>query len=492
MNLDTLLENFTILAEAPDGISKLRLLIVELAIHGKLSNPEKINDNGYPSTWNISTASEFFKSRSGNSKLIKGKLFDDFVEGRYPGYSASGQDVWLDSAEHCGEAAILSAVGARCGKAFRASGDWSAIANTHIIWLNDYRVEPDYGMLILNNENFWIRSGSAQPFVKVKASLEQTIGIPPLAEQKRIVEVVDKLMTLCGQLEQLQQNRASIRVATRKSVIDAISTASTPEELETAWNRISNNWDVIADAPESAATLRSLVLDLAVTGSLVPDNKDSISIVESLGLSQEDFTFSPMRANWINTKMDKCFQISGGIQKTPKRSPKQNAFPYLRVANVHRGTLDLNEISKFELESGELERYKLEEGDLLIVEGNGSQSEIGRCARWTGEIPNCVHQNHIIRCRPKILGLEDFVMLYLNSSIGKKTMTELAITTSGLYSLSVGKIRNITISIPPLSLQKQIVAKVKVLMALCDELETAIEIRSALAEKFARSVVSAA
>ena len=61
------------------------------------------------------------------------------------------------------------------------------------------------------------------------------------------------------------------------------------------------------------------------------------------------------------------------------------------VANVQRGHLNLEEIEEFELFSGELDRYRLEPGDLLVVEGNGSESEIGRCARWSGEIDECVH-----------------------------------------------------------------------------------------------------
>lgn len=110
-------------------------------------------------------------------------------------------------------------------------------------------------------------------------------------------------------------------------------------------------------------------------------------------------------------------------------------------------------------------------GDLLIIEGNGSFNEIGRCAQWNGEIPNCVHQNHVIRCRPIDASIAPFVLLFLNSPTGIQIMQRLAITSSGLYSLSVGKIRRIGFPLPPIPEQRRIVAKVEQLMALVDQLE---------------------
>ena len=47
----------------------------------------------------------------------------------------------------------------------------------------------------------------------------------------------------------------------------------------------------------------------------------------------------------------------------------------------------------------ELESYRLQPGDILFVEGNGSRAELGRVAKWSGEIADCVHQNHLIKVR---------------------------------------------------------------------------------------------
>lgn len=181
--------------------------------------------------------------------------------------------------------------------------------------------------------------------------------------------------------------------------------------------------------------------------------------------------------------------ISGGIQKTPRRRPVTNDFPYLRVANVQRDRIDISNLDHFELFDGELERYRLLPGDLLVVEGNGSESEIGRCAMWRGEVDNCVHQNHLIRVRPFADELGYFVLTYLNSPAGIDEMKRLAVTTSGLYNLSVGKISNIAVPLPPLPEQHRIVAKVDQLMALCDELEARLTRSRAKSERLAAALV---
>ena len=86
----------------------------------------------------------------------------------------------------------------------------------------------------------------------------------------------------------------------------------------------------------------------------------------------------PLPGGWCWASFDQIGETQGGLQKSPSRKPIKNHYPYLRVANVHRGALDLNELHRFELTDDELTRLRLEPGDLLIVEGNGSRTEVGR------------------------------------------------------------------------------------------------------------------
>jgi type I restriction enzyme S subunit len=143
--------------------------------------------------------------------------------------------------------------------------------------------------------------------------------------------------------------------------------------------------------------------------------------------------------DWPRKPLADVAEIQGGIQKQPSRRPVKNHYPYLRVANVLRGCLDLSEMSRMELFDDELRKLRLQAGDLLIVEGNGSVSEIGRMAIWKNEVKDCVHQNHIIRARLAKGVLPKFAAIYWNSPDGQRRITEVASSTSGLYTLSGAK-----------------------------------------------------
>ena len=144
-----------------------------------------------------------------------------------------------------------------------------------------------------------------------------------------------------------------------------------------------------------------------------------------------------------------------------------------------------------ELFPGELERYRLRPNDLLIVEGNGSLTEIGRCALWNGEIENCVHQNHIIRVRFTAVSPE-FVNLYWNSPLGISNVTDAAVTTAGLYSLSTKKIANLPVPIPPRPEQAEIVRRVEALFALADDAERRVGAATARADKLTQAILAKA
>ena len=165
-------------------------------------------------------------------------------------------------------------------------------------------------------------------------------------------------------------------------------------------------------------------------------------------------------SGWAWASVDEVAEVQGGIQKQPKRHPVANHFPFLRVANVFRGRLDLANVHEIELFEGELTRLALRAGDLLVVEGNGSPNEIGRAALWHGELDPCVHQNHLIRVRPAS-GLEPRYLAALwNSSIVAEELRTIASSTSGLLGLSTRKVKAVRMPIAPIGEQRRIVATI--------------------------------
>ena len=165
-------------------------------------------------------------------------------------------------------------------------------------------------------------------------------------------------------------------------------------------------------------------------------------------------------SHWSRTTIGEVAEVRGGIQKQPKRRPNKNPAPFLRVANVLRGELLLDEIHQIELFDGEIERYRLQAGDLLVVEGNGSPQQIGRAASWVDEIADCVHQNHLIRVRPGPSLDPGYLALYWNAPHTASVLRDVASSTSGLYTLSTAKVKSIPIPLAPLPEQRRIAEEV--------------------------------
>lgn len=157
---------------------------------------------------------------------------------------------------------------------------------------------------------------------------------------------------------------------------------------------------------------------------------------------------------WPMHPLGALADVQGGLQVTKARATCPIERPYLRVANVHRGYLDLSEIKSIRLTESELTRTSLQRGDLLFVEGHGNPNEVGRVAVWDGSIPACTHQNHLIRARPKLnLLLPTYASALLNSESGRQTLLRAGKTTSGLSTISAQNVKDARVMLPPIEQQ---------------------------------------
>jgi type I restriction enzyme S subunit len=153
-------------------------------------------------------------------------------------------------------------------------------------------------------------------------------------------------------------------------------------------------------------------------------------------------------------------EVSYGIQKCPANRPSQHARPYLRVANVQRGELDLREVKKINVPDADMPTYRLEPRDLLVCEGN-SADLVGRPAIWRGEIPDCVHQNHILKVRVNhAKALPEYVLEYMHTGPARNHFRSRAKFTTNLASINSNDLRELPLALPPLDVQRELVAKV--------------------------------
>ena len=311
---------------------------------------------------------------------------------------------------------------------------------------------------------------------------EYPFFVAPLPEQHRIVSEIEKQFTrLDASVAALRRTRANLK-RYRASVLHAACSgelAPTEAELARAEGREYEPADVLLERILAERRAHWEAQEKRRGKYQEPAAPDTSNL-------------PPLPEGWVWVTVEQATEIQGGIQKQPKRSPIENAYPFLRVANVLRGGLELSEVHLIELFPGELERLRLVAGDLLIVEGNGSPAQIGRMAIWEGEIEDCVHQNHIIRARVYPGIAAQFVETYWNSPAGSAAVRSVASSTSGLYTLSVSKVGRLPIPLPPLAEQHRIVAEVERRLSVIQQAEAAVEASLHRAERLRQSILKRA
>lgn len=176
-------------------------------------------------------------------------------------------------------------------------------------------------------------------------------------------------------------------------------------------------------------------------------------------------------AGWAWVRMGDITDIVSGVAKGRNLSRhKTIVLPYLRVANVQRGYLDLETIKEIVAKEEELERYRLQEGDLLLTEG-GDADKLGRSAIWRGEIADCIHQNHIFRARPYGEELHaEWLQLCTNSQYGRNYFFGASKQTTNLASINMRQLRYFPIALPPQREQQHIIGKLLEMYTLCDQI----------------------
>lgn len=312
----------------------------------------------------------------------------------------------------------------------------------------------------------------AQPNVLDRVEMPLTT----LDEQRQIVEAIEtQFARLDDAVASLKRARTRLK-RYRASVLKAACEGRlVPTEAELA-RQEGRSYE-----PASVLLERIVAKREAASGTKRGKAKSTVPVNTS--------QLTKLPEGWAWTTLNDISAIQGGIQKQPKRVPRANAYPFLRVANVLRGKLDLVDMHQIELFGDEPARLRLVPGDLLIVEGNGSPNQIGRMAVWDGSICHCVHQNHIIRARAYPPILPEYIECYWNSETGKQLVTSVAASTSGLYTLSVSKVSKINVPLPPVDEEERIVAEVERRMSVIEQMETTVETNLKRCESLRQSVL---
>ena len=155
----------------------------------------------------------------------------------------------------------------------------------------------------------------------------------------------------------------------------------------------------------------------------------------------------------LKSSLGEVADVRSGVTKGQKlEGHKLTTVPYMRVANVQDGYLDLSEIKDITVKAKDFEKYQLKAGDVLMTEG-GDFDKLGRGAIWSGQIANCIHQNHVFRVRLCDRYVPEFFAYYLQTPFVKQYFLKCAKKTTNLASINITQLKGLPI--PDESLGKQ-------------------------------------
>ncbi len=205
---------------------------------------------------------------------------------------------------------------------------------------------------------------------------------------------------------------------------------------------------------EEYKKLKQAVITQAVTKGVRGEREMKDSGVEWIGEIPKE---------WRKTQLRHCATIKSGITlgKSYSKDTVLIERPYLRVANVQGGYVDLNDLATIQVTPDEDLKYRLHSGDVLMTEG-GDRDKLGRGCVWHGEIEPCLHQNHVfaVQTNETVL-LPDFLEYLTASNVGRSYFDVTAIKTTNLACTSSSKVLAFTIPLPPIEEQIEIVSYIK-------------------------------
>ncbi|MBN1440711.1 MAG: restriction endonuclease subunit S [Anaerolineales bacterium] len=546
MKLSKFFDNFEQLADTPDAVAKMRKLIFDSAIRGKIvsqnDNDEHasellkrissvqarqvrnymllppVNDDAYfqiPPRWawtRLGNTGRIFNgnsvNESGKAELAKVNDGLPFIATKDVGYGRESliYDNGLKVAPRDARfkiahanAVLICAEGGSAGRKvgitdrdicfgnkLLANEVWDGIDYRYIFYV--YQAPTFY-------EEFAARMTGIIGGIPRSEFLSLPIPIPPLAEQKRIVAKVDELMALCDKLEAQLKERDTLQAALARAALARFAEAPTPENLGLLFHEFFT---------VEPSDLRKAILDLAVRGKLVrqdpedePANSALLRIKNQRNLLEENKVFRKVNltpqiieksfgipTSWVWTSLGNAMlNITDGFHSTPKTT--ENGIPYILATHVKPEGIDFNS-SLFVSRENYTEiasKTRAKKGDILIVNiGAGSGTPAIIDVEYEFAFKNVAILNRPVDITSRYLFF--YLLLIKDQLFSERTKGG----AQPFISLSV--LRELPFPLPPLAEQHRIISKLDQLMALVDQYETQLNASRELAEKLLEAMVA--
>lgn len=333
-----------------------------------------------------------------------------------------------------------------------------------------------YGLLDPKSLQKTIRAsqyGATKPGLSLIQVRGLEVKIPPRPEQDRIVEALDSYLTrLDAAAEGLKRVEASLeryRASVLKAAVEG-RLVPTEAELARQEGRDYEPASVLLERILEERRRRWEEAELAkmeAKGKTPKSDKWKAKYKEPVAPDLDELPELP--EGWAWATVDQIGEVQGGIQKGKKRSSDAglSKVPYLRVANVQRGFLDLEEVKEIQASDEEIRKLKLEHGDVLFNEG-GDRDKLGRGWVWRNELKLCIHQNHVFRVRLFTDDVLPELLSWYGNSVGQQYFFKEGKQTTNLASINSTKLRSLPVPIAPKFEQNAILRSIDELLSISD------------------------
>ena len=533
-----LTDNLSLLAGAPNGIKKLRELILELAVRGKLV-PQDPSDEPASELLNLLITEARDTTGRGKAKRQAlpevceseqpyilpngwawGRLGDvteildslrrpvtkqDRKPGPYPYYGASGVVDYVSAYIFDEPLVLVGEDGAKWGV-----GERTAFSITGKTWVNNHAhvlrpkrdaVCDDYLVISLTAQDLsQFITGMTVPKLNQARLTSIGIPLPPLAEQHRIVAKVDELMALCDRLEAQQADAESAHALLVQALLHSLTQAADApakgdpelaadaEDFAASWQRLAERFHTLFTTESSIDALKQTLLQLAVMGKLVPqdpNDEPASELLQRIAVERLDREGSRRSKSQVELR-----EIDG----SEKKFELPAGWEWVR----------LQQIVSVSSGDGLVSAKMNTEGSVPVYGGNGVTGRhdrqnveketlvIGRVGYYCGSIhltpaSAWVTDNALI-VRFSERNIDKSFLFWLLKGTNLKEQEN----ATAQPVISGRKIYPIVLAIPPLAEQRRIVAKLNQLMVLCDQLKTRLTQARRLNEQLATALVEQA
>ncbi|HHK1008392.1 TPA: restriction endonuclease subunit S [Pseudomonas aeruginosa] len=562
-----LTDNLPLLAGAPNGIKKLRELILELAVRGKLV-PQDPNDE--PASELLKRIAEE-KALSGNLK--KTKLLAEITEDEQPfaapsswvlsrlGYvgewavgsgfptqeqgltdqpipfckvsdmNLSGNERFILTANNSIDETTASRLrvnvhpagtvvfpkigGAIATNKRRLLVKPTAIDNNCLGLTPNGTLSSEYLYLLLSSIDLTrYQAGTSVPALSQGVLADIIVGVPPLAEQDRIVAKVDELMALCDRLEARQADAESAHAQLVQALLDSLAQARDARDFAQSWQRLAEHFHTLFTTEPSIDVLKQTLLQLAVMGKLVPQDSSDEPASELLKriaeekarlvaegkikkqkllaeIAEEDKTFA-LPIGWEWARLDDVAHVFAGNAFKSEDFQENPGVRVIKITNAGAG--EFIETEDY-LPSGyevEYSPFSVKKSDLILALTRPYISTGLKVSKCPPEYDGALLNQRVAAIRFFSDINSDFGFLFFSSPIVLSIYQE-RFGGSGLQpNLKMSDVTTLLVPIPPAEEQHRIVAKIDQLMALCDQLKARLNQARQVHEQLANALVEQA